>query len=173
MEKIPRLALITGSNAIPKQKKVARLVRVPFKNDLHGTIVSEGIYSMPTHHVGKRTVLCPGEETCLWHEDQALKWYGIVAIWDRLATGPVWVQLTPEPAQSLKNEIEHLQLPFFNTCVKIGRLRPVYNAPIWAKVMQNSNVGNRMLKPLLPDETLKLVFGSPNSTPLSNGEVVE
>jgi len=165
MAKIPRLKMVSGSADIPKPRKVPELIRVPYKQALVGPICCDGIFSMPTHYVGDRTVLCEGEE-CHWCEQEVnSKWYGLIAIWDRNATVPVWAQLTPDAAESLRLQIATLQIPLYGTVVRLGRERPVYNAPITVTVDEHSKMNGRLAKPMVPDETLEKVFGSPKSSP--------
>jgi len=165
MAKIPRLKMVSGPTDIPLKRKVAELIRVPWRTALYGPLCSEGIFAMPTHYIGDRTVLCEGEQ-CEWCEAASnSKWYGIVAIFDRLSTAPVWCQLTEDAATSLDEQIKVLQMPFYGAVVRIGRTRAVYNAPITVTVEEHSRMSGRLVRAMVPDETLEKVFGSPNSTP--------
>jgi len=157
--------MVSDATDIPRKQKVPEMIRVPWRSALNGAICSAGIFAMPTHYIGDRTVLCEGDE-CQWCEAASnSKWYGLLAIWDRNSTAPVWVQLTEDAAESLRSQITQLQVPFFGTVVRVGRVRAVYNAPITVAVDEHSRMSGRLTKPLLPDETIEKVFGSPKSTP--------
>lgn len=167
MATVPRLNRVTSITDVPVERKVAEMIRVPAVDPICGAVVSDSIFALETHYVHPRTRICTGVRTCEFCNIIPIKWYGLIAVWDRNWTAPKWVQLTSQAAASLLQEVAARQLTLFGLCVRIGRQRKVKNAPIVISIDEYARVGSRLPKPMDPQETIERVFGTkvpPGST---------
>ena len=158
--KIPRLRRIVGAEQVPTEKAVPKIVRVPANDPIIGTVVSDSIFELVTHYSQGFTRLCAGEEECEMCGLAPRRFYGLLAVWPRSATGPQWVQLTPKAVLHLMGEITERQIVLHGLNVKISRERKVKNAPITIAIDEWARTVSRLPKPLTPDETIERVFGS-------------
>jgi len=158
--KLPKLRRIVGADQVPTDKAVPKIVRVPASDPIVGTVVSDSIFEMVTHYAQGFTRLCVGEEDCELCGLSPRRFYGLLAVWPRSATGPQWVQLTPKAVLQLMQEVTERQTVLHGLNVKISRERKTKNAPIVVAIDEWARTQSRLPKPLTPEETIERVFGS-------------
>ena len=166
MARIPRLRPVLSAQDVPVQHKVPELIRVPAKPALVGHVLSDVIFRLPTHHVGGRTVICSEDDECNFCDAAELRFYGLIALWNRNSSHGVWVQLPAQAATSLLTELADSQLTLHGCVVRVGRERPVINAPVVISIDRYAQALGRLPKPWTPEETIERVFNSPKSAPI-------
>jgi hypothetical protein len=160
MEEFPTLRMTLSADEIAVPKRVPELIRVPAFPALHGIVLAKGLFEMPTHYNGSLTRLCVGPETCSLCKDHELRIYHLLALLNRNDGTVSWVQLTPDPARSLLQQIREAQRPLYGSTVKVGRVRKHISAPIYATLDPYANAHGNLPKPVDPSETIARCFGS-------------
>lgn len=144
--------------ALPVEKRVPELIRVPATENLKGVIVSDQIWELETHWHNRRTRPCTAKQGfCELCETAPYRWYGLIALYRPLKQRAVWVQLTVDAIDTLRLAMRE-RTDLLGREVEIGRERPTMRAPIWVRFNETSIAPKRLPKPLTPHETLHRVF---------------
>jgi len=166
MPRIPKLQPVRSPADVPISRKVPALVKVPAGKPIVGVVISDCIFQMPTHYVGGRTTLCGGEDQCEYCGSVELRFFGLIAVWDRNESQGKWVQLPAQAASHLLNELAELQVPLQGVTVRIARERNTVKSPVVISIDRYAQVQSRLPKPWTPEETIERIFSSPNSAPI-------
>ena len=89
--------MIDFSKTPPKEQQRVPLgiVRVRPGQPLKVVHLSHWFYGMMSHYVGKRTVYCPGPETCPWCDSQGALWKGHAVVRAFNSDKIALLQITP------------------------------------------------------------------------------
>jgi hypothetical protein len=166
MPKIPKLQPVRSPADVPIIRKVPALVKVPAHPPIVGTVISDVVFQMPTHYVGGRTTLCGGEDECEYCGSVELRFFGLLAVWDRNESQGKWVQLPAQAVAAFLNQLAEMQVPMHGVTVKIQRERKTIKSPVVISIDKYAQVQSRLPKPWTPEETIERIFSSPKSTPI-------
>lgn len=158
-----KLEACSDPDRVERIAKVPEIHTVPAKPAIQGIVIAETLFKLPTHYDGHFTRLCLGEGKCELCGKVECRIFFLVGILDKYDNVKKWIKVSYPAGTSLLRQIKEAQRTIYGASVKIGRERPVANAPIFCHFDPWSTVQGRLPAPIDPMESVRRCFFSPKS----------